>query len=890
MKQLNFRLPEVASIHTAVISDGDVFLSDTFSHQVLRLDMQTGATKKWPNPDIKTAYPTGLAIDGNRLLVCDSWNHRLLALDMSGNLVASIGEYGSGESSFDSPESVSLSPDGHIWVADMGNDRIKIYTADLQLKRIISGSVLLGSSSISLWPRMAGLNTGGRFHPRFLAFCDDFWAVVGNHWLCVFEGDTLIHSWHGLQWAEYRLIGLKNHQPILFRQDGGLFLLDPDCPQPVSIETIPEARACVSANDEILVFTDEGLKKTALSETGSAPAFCVLTHNNLALEKPDNANAALFFAAMTEAAASLFADTKPLFVELESMTADQIRCGLDILPNKYDHNQLPFGYIFWGEARQIHYRFSHFLFRHLAICIKAARELELLRETEPDMSHHATQWAQRLLELTGALLEMRNAYAQTLRDQETLQNRICANWHLFHYEIMIAHLNQTLCWFAPRFRPNLENAGSHADLFPTCDPEFEEMVYHHVSGGQYATDDWQRSAKTGIELATLEAEKYRTGISTEPYFIKSVGFRIKNIPQRHSSHCYVEENCKYLTFLCYLVGMDKELAQLIKLCQADKVNLLTHAATMIRTLGQMGNPDACAPYMGILEGDVKIPDRGYVMRPDMIQEVIIAMADLHSGQGQLEKSLELAALLPDDLKPYFESMFFFRACDPRALASSSRDSRFGPNHAIGALTQIAHGRPNEALSIVDVWERNGAGVWSTYVRGLALRFSGQIDQAAEVFDRFGRHLLSGNLQKGIMYRATGDCETALDCFRKEAGRLPHWVVGLHLALTYKKAGIEEAFQESLNALPDYAFLIWDGQPVRRKSNRFLTTLDAYLALEQQDLADLTDCQTLNLPFASYLNFLIFEACRPFYHKPLPYRDPCQIGHFKIWEEFLQRVR
>jgi DNA-binding beta-propeller fold protein YncE len=67
---------------------------------------------------------SGVAIQGDRLYVADSWNGRIQAYTVSGEWKASVtGLY--------APHGVCVAPDGKVWATDTANHRLMVYDADL---------------------------------------------------------------------------------------------------------------------------------------------------------------------------------------------------------------------------------------------------------------------------------------------------------------------------------------------------------------------------------------------------------------------------------------------------------------------------------------------------------------------------------------------------------------------------------------------------------------------------------------------------------------------------------------------------------------------------------------------------------------------------------------
>jgi sugar lactone lactonase YvrE/predicted membrane-bound mannosyltransferase len=129
----------------AVTSDGTVFVANTWNHSVTRLDKDLKKVKEWGSgcttiPDCDEFHlfgPRDIAItaDGH-VLIADTGNNRLIEYDQDGNAVRKFGSKGTSGSplEFNEPSSVVTAANGDMFVADFWNKRIVHLDKDLKSK------------------------------------------------------------------------------------------------------------------------------------------------------------------------------------------------------------------------------------------------------------------------------------------------------------------------------------------------------------------------------------------------------------------------------------------------------------------------------------------------------------------------------------------------------------------------------------------------------------------------------------------------------------------------------------------------------------------------------------------------------------------------------------
>ncbi|XP_019859339.1 PREDICTED: RING finger protein nhl-1-like [Amphimedon queenslandica] len=79
----------------------------------------------------KFSSPRGVAITSDKLILVSD-NHKIQKISIDGNLIASVGEKGSGPLQFNTPAGIAISPiTGQVYIADHFNHRIQVLNSDL---------------------------------------------------------------------------------------------------------------------------------------------------------------------------------------------------------------------------------------------------------------------------------------------------------------------------------------------------------------------------------------------------------------------------------------------------------------------------------------------------------------------------------------------------------------------------------------------------------------------------------------------------------------------------------------------------------------------------------------------------------------------------------------
>ena len=126
----------------AFAADGTIYVADSRNHRVLHLDMQGNILQEWgtfadgvgtPIGDGTFNEPWGIAVgpDGS-VYVTDTWNHRIEKFTETGKFIKAWGTFGQGETpeSFYGPRGLAVDAQGRVYVTDTGNKRIVVFDAD----------------------------------------------------------------------------------------------------------------------------------------------------------------------------------------------------------------------------------------------------------------------------------------------------------------------------------------------------------------------------------------------------------------------------------------------------------------------------------------------------------------------------------------------------------------------------------------------------------------------------------------------------------------------------------------------------------------------------------------------------------------------------------------
>ena len=117
-----------------VDGEGRIIVSDTYNHRIQVFENDGSFIRSFGSKGSSQGqfyYPCGVVVDGDgNIVVSDFANNRIQVIDIEGNLIRCFGTRGLGDSQLRSPESVDVDGEGRIVVCEQGNRRVSVFEKD----------------------------------------------------------------------------------------------------------------------------------------------------------------------------------------------------------------------------------------------------------------------------------------------------------------------------------------------------------------------------------------------------------------------------------------------------------------------------------------------------------------------------------------------------------------------------------------------------------------------------------------------------------------------------------------------------------------------------------------------------------------------------------------
>lgn len=217
----------------AFAPNGTVYVADSRNHRILHLDLQGNVLNQWgtyadgvsvPVGEGTFNEPWGIAVgpDGS-VYVADTWNHRIEKFTADGRFLKTWGSFGQGVApdSFYGPRGLAVDAEGRVYVTDTGNKRIVVFDAD--------GNYITEFGS-------AGFEPGQFDEPTSVTIDQNGTVYVTDTWNQRIQTFTRLESEGNLtfipnkQWDVFGWYGqsLENKPFIAVNDDLHVFITDPE--------------------------------------------------------------------------------------------------------------------------------------------------------------------------------------------------------------------------------------------------------------------------------------------------------------------------------------------------------------------------------------------------------------------------------------------------------------------------------------------------------------------------------------------------------------------------------------------------------------------------------------------------------------------------------------
>lgn len=160
--------------------------------------------------------PTSFLLANNAIYIVEQGNHRILKLDLNGNLIEKYGNRGSGNYQFDSPTDIATTNGLKLFVSDKGNNRIQVFDKRWQYLSSIKGNDKFRTRE-EISPEYIGVNKQGE-----IFFYDSRSKSIGKYdedgaYLDQIPIPSDIKEVSGLQISESKIFILDKKSELIHR-------------------------------------------------------------------------------------------------------------------------------------------------------------------------------------------------------------------------------------------------------------------------------------------------------------------------------------------------------------------------------------------------------------------------------------------------------------------------------------------------------------------------------------------------------------------------------------------------------------------------------------------------------------------------------------------------
>ena len=131
----------------AVDKDDNLYVADNNGHCLVKFSTGLKLLKKLEGKvgSLNMKSPIGVALHNERVLVCDNGNNRVVVLNRDLEFIKEFGRKGSGNGHFDNLHDIATDTQDKVYVSDLGNHRVQVFTIEGEHIQTIGPDTMLRS-------------------------------------------------------------------------------------------------------------------------------------------------------------------------------------------------------------------------------------------------------------------------------------------------------------------------------------------------------------------------------------------------------------------------------------------------------------------------------------------------------------------------------------------------------------------------------------------------------------------------------------------------------------------------------------------------------------------------------------------------------------------------